>query len=66
VARGDELGAFHLGSTVSLLFEPGRVKLLPMALGQRVHLGEPIARLTAAAASVGAGTEAGAGSSHGG
>jgi phosphatidylserine decarboxylase len=66
VARGDELGAFHLGSTVILLFEPGRVKLLPMALGQRVHLGEPIARLTAAAASVGAGTEAGAGSSHGG
>ena len=48
VKRGDELGAFHLGSTVILLFEPGRVKLLPMALGQRVHLGEPIARRIAA------------------
>jgi phosphatidylserine decarboxylase len=44
VARGEELGAFHLGSTVILLFEPGRVKLLPMVVGQRVRLGEPIAR----------------------
>jgi len=74
VARGDELGAFHLGSTVILLFEPGRVKLLPMALGQRVHLGEPIARRIGAPVTVGATREAaagasasrgGAGSSHG-
>jgi phosphatidylserine decarboxylase len=49
VRRGDELGAFHLGSTVILLFEPGRVKLLPMAVGQGVRLGEPIARRAAAA-----------------
>lgn len=48
VKRGEELGAFHLGSTVILLFEPGRVKLLPMAVGQGVHLGEPIARRAAA------------------
>lgn len=74
VARGSELGAFHLGSTVILLFEPGRVKLLPMARAQRVHLGEPIARRIAAragtAAESGAGTSSagrgGAGSSHGG
>jgi phosphatidylserine decarboxylase len=44
VRRGEELGAFHLGSTVVLLFEPGRVKLAPLDLGQRIRLGEPIAR----------------------
>lgn len=43
IRRGDELGAFHLGSTVVLLFEPGRVKLVPKALGERVRMGEPIA-----------------------
>lgn len=47
VRRGEDLGAFHLGSTVILLFEPGRVKLLPLALGQRVRFGEPIARRAA-------------------
>jgi phosphatidylserine decarboxylase len=47
VRRGDDLGAFHLGSTVILLFEPGRVKLMPMVLGQRVRFGEPIARRAA-------------------
>jgi len=48
VRRGEELGAFHLGSTVVLLFEPGRVKLAPLALGQRIRLGEPIARRVSA------------------
>jgi phosphatidylserine decarboxylase len=43
VQRADELGAFHLGSTVILLFEPGRVKLVPMKVGQPIRLGEPIA-----------------------
>jgi phosphatidylserine decarboxylase len=43
VQRGADLGAFHLGSTVVLLFEPGRVKLAPLVLGQRIRLGEPIA-----------------------
>ncbi len=47
VRRGEDLGAFHLGSTVILLFEPGRVKLMPMVLGQRVRFGEPIARRAA-------------------
>lgn len=46
VARGDELGAFHLGSTVVLVFEPGRVSLSPsLTVGQPVRLGEPLGRL---------------------
>ena len=48
VDRGDDLGAFHLGSTVVLLFEPGRVKLGPLVLGQKVRMGELIARRGAA------------------
>jgi phosphatidylserine decarboxylase len=44
VERGEDLGAFHLGSTVVLLFEPHRIKLAELALGQRVRMGEPIAR----------------------
>lgn len=48
IDRGDDLGAFHLGSTVVLLFEPGRVKLGPLVLGQKIRMGEPIARRGAA------------------
>jgi phosphatidylserine decarboxylase len=45
VRLGDEIMAFHLGSTVILLFEPGRVKLLPgLRPGADVLLGEPIGR----------------------
>ncbi len=44
VKRGEELGTFHLGSTVVLLFEPGRIMLERLALGQRIRFGEPIAR----------------------
>jgi phosphatidylserine decarboxylase len=50
VGRGDDLGAFHLGSTVVLLFEPGRVKLEDLTVGQRIRLGQPIARRAAAKA----------------
>jgi phosphatidylserine decarboxylase len=45
VTRGEELGTFHLGSTVVLLFEPGRVVLdplvpdMPLRLGQRIASG---------------------------
>lgn len=39
--RGTELGMFHLGSTVIVLFEPGRVRL-DLAAGQRVRVGERI------------------------
>jgi phosphatidylserine decarboxylase len=42
VERGEELMAFHLGSTVVLLFEPG-VRLIPLAVGDPVRLGTPIA-----------------------
>jgi phosphatidylserine decarboxylase len=44
VERGADLGAFHLGSTVILLFEPGRVALVPLTVGQRIRMGEPIAQ----------------------
>jgi phosphatidylserine decarboxylase len=44
VERGEDLGAFHLGSTVVLLFEPHRVKLGGLGFGQRVRMGEPIGR----------------------
>jgi phosphatidylserine decarboxylase len=43
VNRGDEVMTFHLGSTVVLVFEPGRVELLPsLAVDQPVRLGMPI------------------------
>jgi phosphatidylserine decarboxylase len=41
--RGGELGRFHLGSTVILLFERGRVEL-DLERGQTVRLGERIGR----------------------
>ena len=43
VEKGAELGAFEMGSTVILLFEPGRVALSPaVAPGARLRVGEPI------------------------
>ena len=39
VKRGDELGAFRLGSTVVMIFEPGRVELAG-EVGQGVQLGQ--------------------------
>jgi phosphatidylserine decarboxylase len=44
LGRGDELGMFHLGSTVILLFEPGRVRL-DTASGQTLRVGERIGGL---------------------
>jgi phosphatidylserine decarboxylase len=41
VAKGSELGAFEMGSTVILLFAPGRTGLR-LAPGQRVRVGEVI------------------------
>jgi len=47
--KGAELGRFNMGSTVILLFEPGRVRLESwLAAGRRVRIGEAIATLTAA------------------
>jgi phosphatidylserine decarboxylase len=43
IARGEEIMAFHLGSTVVLLFEKG-VGLISRTPGSDVRLGEPIAR----------------------
>jgi phosphatidylserine decarboxylase len=43
MARGGELGRFHLGSTVILLFEPGRVKL-ELERGQPIKMGQRIGR----------------------
>ncbi len=43
VARAGELGRFELGSTVILLFEPGRIEWT-VEPGQPVRLGRPIAR----------------------
>ncbi len=49
LAAGDEIMAFHLGSSVILLFEPG-VELEPgLAPGRPVRLGDPVARLSARA-----------------
>jgi len=43
VAKGQELGAFEMGSTVILLFEPGRVELFPsVAPGRAVRVGEAL------------------------
>jgi len=44
LARGAELGVFHLGSTVVLLIAPGQpLALLPRA-GDRIRMGDAIAR----------------------
>ena len=47
-AAGDEMGRFYLGSTVVLLFEPGRVEWCEhLQAGTPLRMGEPIAqRLT--------------------
>jgi phosphatidylserine decarboxylase len=42
VDRGDELGAFHLGSTVVLLSEPGAMQLEPVPVETPVRFGDPI------------------------
>lgn len=39
LAKGDELGMFHMGSTVILLFEPGRVTI-DLPAGTPVRLGQ--------------------------
>jgi phosphatidylserine decarboxylase len=50
VAKGQELGAFEMGSTVILLFEEGRASLLPPVVpGVRLRVGEPVAAAPASA-----------------
>lgn len=49
VGQGDEIMTFHLGSTVVLVFEPGRVDLLPsIQPGEPVRLGAAIGRASGA------------------
>ena len=48
VETGAEIMAFHLGSTVVLLFERGRVQLEHLEPGMEVRVGQPIARGRAA------------------
>jgi phosphatidylserine decarboxylase len=44
-AAGAEMGRFYLGSTVVLLFEPGRVEWLEhLAAGARLRMGQAIGR----------------------
>ncbi|MEO1173074.1 MAG: archaetidylserine decarboxylase, partial [Myxococcota bacterium] len=49
IAKAGELGAFELGSTVVLLFEPDSVKAEVLPAGSRVRLGEKIASVKARA-----------------
>ncbi len=44
VARGDELGTFHLGSTAIVLFADSTVQLTGHKHGQRIRLGDAIAK----------------------
>lgn len=46
IRKGEELGAFEMGSTVILLFEKGRVQWLPtVAEGSRVRMGMKIGEI---------------------
>ncbi|MBN2040232.1 MAG: phosphatidylserine decarboxylase [Spirochaetes bacterium] len=43
ISRGDELGVFHLGSTIILLFQKDTVKFAEIETGQKVRMGQRIA-----------------------
>jgi len=45
IARGDELGIFHLGSTTIAVFEPGRVELDALTPGAAVKMGVGMGRV---------------------
>jgi phosphatidylserine decarboxylase len=44
IAKGAELATFHLGSTTVVVFEPGRVELVPLAPGSKTKMGQAIGR----------------------
>lgn len=50
IAKGAELGAFELGSTVVVLAEPGALTFNSFAFGQRVVVGQRVGTLTGAKA----------------
>jgi phosphatidylserine decarboxylase len=45
IARGGEVGTFHLGSTSIVVFERGRVVLDPLASGTNTRMGRAMGRL---------------------
>jgi phosphatidylserine decarboxylase len=45
IARGGELGVFHLGSTTIAVFEPGKVALAPHAAGASTRMGASVGRI---------------------
>jgi phosphatidylserine decarboxylase len=45
IARGEELGVFHLGSTTIAIFEPGKVTLDPLAPGSSTRMGASVGRV---------------------
>lgn len=47
VERGAEVAAFNLGSTVIVVFPPGAVAMEPLAAGQEIRMGQPLARARA-------------------
>ncbi len=64
VARGDELGAFRLGSTVVLVFEPDKVELAGQ-LGDQVRFGQRIGHRSDSAGARGMGPGMGPGMGKG-
>lgn len=51
IAKGDEVGTFHLGSTTVVVFEPGRVELARLEPGSATKMGQAIGRSVALRAS---------------
>src|SRR5205814_5128056 len=45
IARGGELGIFHLGSTSIVVFERGRVALEPLTSGTKTRMGQAMGRV---------------------
>jgi phosphatidylserine decarboxylase len=55
IARGGELGIFHLGSTTIVVFEPGRVALDSLERGAAIKMGVSIGRVAPSGARGGKG-----------
>jgi phosphatidylserine decarboxylase len=45
IARGEELGTFHLGSTTIVVFQPGKVKLDQLVAGTSTKMGASVGRV---------------------
>ncbi|MEM9493677.1 MAG: archaetidylserine decarboxylase, partial [Myxococcota bacterium] len=45
IAQGDELGAFNLGSTTIVVFQPGAIELQPLDAGVPTRVGERLGRV---------------------